>query len=345
MNRFNTALIGVFIAVSAVSAVSAASEGTTIAKEQLRSLDTRYAQPEAAAVRPGERVLLEARALDGDRFIVRLPFRPNRLAPLVAAGSAVAAGQAVAEVSGPELDAWLIHARGVEARYATAKKRYRDNLTLFEQQSLPASTWADIANAYFALNAQMHQVEHTRELLSVVSQGQAQLIAPRGGRIEFARAGFSDDGEIDVAFITDERALRLSGFVSQNERRPPVQIAVGDCVMAVGVAEASAQRLLRRIWSVPIPDCLEVSPGVQLEGVLRYPFEGFVVPRTAVGSVNGQPGVFMERDSNLVFVPVLILSSDAKSFYISSDTDITGQRVLIESVSAVQGLLLGLGED
>jgi len=69
------------------------------------------------------------------------------------------------------------------------------------------------------------------------------------------------------------------------------------------------------------------------------------VPRTAVGSVNGQPGVFMERDSNLVFVPVLILSSDAKSFYISSDTDITGQRVLIESVSAVQGLLLGLGED
>jgi hypothetical protein len=87
------------------------------------------------------------------------------------------------------------------------------------------------------------------------------------------------------------------------------------------------------------------SSGTLVEGRLEFPFAGYAVPRSALATVGGQPGVFVERGDHLRFTAVTIGGSDREAFYVSSDADLGGAAVLSTSVSAAQGILLGLGQD
>jgi hypothetical protein len=316
-----------------------------VPKARLANLVTDYVPIAPVEERPGALTLLEARFLPGDGFILRLPFHANRFTPLVAQGAVVAAGQVVARVEGPELEAWLIHADGIEARFRAAEKRYRDGLALYEKQSLAASKWAEIAEQYFALVARMHHVEHTREILRPLDHNRAEVSAPRAGRISFLERTGDDSEEVDIARIIAPDALRLTGRISQRGDAEPSRILIGACAVPVSHVEEQVRNLSRQVWSQALPPCLDPAPGALREGRFAYPFQGYAVPRAAVASVAGQAGIFIEEGAVLRFVPVAIASADPARFYLRSDSDLAGRRVLTASVSAAQGILLGLGLD
>jgi len=313
-------------------------------KSSLGNLAVDYRVVESVARRPGPRVLMEARELPGAAFSVRLPFEANRFVRTVPQGSEVATGQVIAEVEGPELAAWTVRAQGVTERFAAAQRRYTESEVLYRQQSLAASKWADIADAYHALAVQMHQVEHTREILTMLDTHRAELRAPRPGRVRFLSAP-GDGAEIEVAEILPAGGLRLTGLISRRSETAPDRLRVGDCAVTIAVVEERTEGLSRRVWSDALPPCAPRTPGALIDGRFEFPFAGYAVPRASIATVGGQAGLFVDRGAVLEFVPVTIASTDARHVFVRAEGSLEGVQVLTTSVSAAQGLLLGLGQD
>jgi hypothetical protein len=133
--------------------------------------------------------------------------------------------------------------------------------------------------------------------------------------------------------------------VSQRDEDLPSRVVFEDCTVPVSHVEALVRGLSRRVWSQDLATCPDVAPGALREGRFIYPFRGYAVPRASVATVGGQAGVFVEDGDALAFAPVAIASADEIRFYVRSERSLEGRRVLATSVSAAQGILLGLGRD
>jgi hypothetical protein len=80
-----------------------------------------------------------------------------------------------------------------------------------------------------------------------------------------------------------------------------------------------------------------------VEGYPVYSFEGYRVPRAAVMRHDGRTLLALARGADLELRDVVIAGEDAQGFYLRAGESLVGERALVRSVSAVQGMLLGLG--
>ncbi len=338
----------VMLAFVVLLATGFAGAQERVAKADLGGLALDFAPALAVTERPGPPLLLQVTPYPGDVFELRLPFHPNRVERLVAQGQALAVGDAVVRLRGPELGIWLAGARATQRRFADVRRRYDDNRPLFEQGALSAAKWSEIASEYLALDAQVRHIEHVLEVLipSADSDSEALLETPVAGRIDFGRQAPPAPGELVVATILADDALRLVGRVALDEADEVLAIQAGACRVAVAHVELQAERLYRQIWSEPLIACPGLAPGALLSGHLVHAFDGYRVPRAAVFRVGGRAGVVVDAGDSLRFVPLVIASEDRDAFFVRADgpTDaLAGNGVLVRSVSAVQGLLLGIG--
>lgn len=340
----------VVLAVVALVAMGSAGAQERVAKADLGGLALDFAPTQAVAERPGPSLLLQVAPYPGDVFELRLPFHPNRIEPLVAQGQALAVGDAVARLRGPELGIWLAGARATQRRFDDVRRRYEDNRPLFEQGALSAAKWSEIASEYLVLDAETRHIEHVLEVLrpSAGSDSEAMLVTPVAGRVDFTLQAAPASGDRVVATILADEALRLVGRVALAEGDGVLAIEAGDCRVAVAHVEQRAERLYRQIWSEPLLTCPALAPGALLSGHLVHAFDGYRIPRAAVFRVAGRAGVAVDAGDSLRFVPVVIVSEDRDAFFVSVDdatATLAGRDVLVRSVSAVQGLLLGIGAE
>ena len=329
------------------AAALSAQAAERIEREQLRDQDHAFAPVEVATERPGRPQLMRVDTLPDDTLQLRLPFRPNRLERLVPDGGSVTAGQALARISGPELVAWLLEARAVEARFDDAAARYRANRPLYEQQALSADLWQRIADRYFALQLEQHHVEHVYEWLQLVEgpEPEALLVAPRGGRVLFMPLPEVADGEIPLVRLLDTASLRLVARLPGAQAGSVVALRSGACDLAIDGREGRITGLSSRVWSAPLAGCLAATPGLPVDGYPVYAFDGYRVPRSAVIRHAGRTLLALDGDGDLALQEVRIAGEDDTHYYLRATASLAGGRVLVRSVSAVQGILLGLGGD
>jgi hypothetical protein len=339
------------LALLCLLAASIPGHAQRIALADLGELDTEFAQVSARSEYPGAELLLAAQPLPGDAFALRLPFRPNRTTRLVAAGQPVSMGTAIARIAGPELAAWRLEAAAVEAQFTQAQARFRANERLFASGALSAALWKDISDAYYLMQQEMHHVEHVREVLRMnPGEGDfasADLLAPVAGHVMFADGTASMGEELTVATFADADGLRLTGRIGLGPDLPrdPVALAIGSCRVEVAQVEATAQALSRRVWSAAKPTCMSLVPGGAYAGRALYPFDGVSVPRSALLRHAGRAGVLVRKGQALEFVEGDIVAEEDTVYYLVTKTPVAGEQVLSRSVSAVQGMLLGLGRD
>lgn len=143
----------VFLLLAWCALAAPVAHGERIAKTELGDLRLEFVELATATERPGATVLLEATTLPGDVFQLRLPFRPNRISPLVPQGLFVTADTSVARLAGPELGIWLARADALLKRFVEVQTRYDSNLPLYQQQALSAARWSEIADEYLVLQA------------------------------------------------------------------------------------------------------------------------------------------------------------------------------------------------
>ncbi|MDA8962383.1 hypothetical protein N9H37_03415 [Congregibacter sp.] len=324
-----------------------ASQAQTVSRASLGELVLEFATIEAVSTRPGASRLMEVATLPGDGLALQLPFAPNRLEQLVDDGALVAADTAVARIYGPELEHWVLAARLLKERFEDARKRYERNERLYEQQGLSADKWQLILDRYHTLKIEQQHTEHVMSWLTV-EEGDAHeptaiLRAPEVGHVMFAAT--SHEAEPIIAYFVPPQSLRFSMQVPREYADSALAMASDNCELPVARRDGRVNGYSRRVWSEPLGDCLPAQPGLRLSGVPVYGFDGYAVPRDAVLSYRGETYLALELPSELELVPVAVAGEDHLRFFVSSERDLRGARVLVRSNSALQGLLLGLGQD
>ena len=301
----------------------------------VEKIESYRGQPLAARVayRPGEAVSLVT------------PHRVQQITYLVETGETVAAGQAIAIMSGPEIHHFLTEFEVTQQRLAATKKRYDSNQKLYQKRAIDEARWIEIADAYYALQLEYEHMRHFRDLLSTVpgDEDRITLISPASGILQYRQDSPGIGSGEELALLLPQETLRFKVSVPIARRFGLRSLISESCYSKIESVSGIASDFFVHAWSEPLAEQCQLLPGERLLVTPEYAFQGYRVPRESVFQWQDEPTVLLRREGKLVTVPVKLLSGDEATYSVTCPTEISGGEVLSSSVSAVQGVLMGLG--
>ena len=302
---------------------------------QVQQIESYRGQPLAARVtyRPGEAVSLVT------------PHRIQQITYLAETGETVSAGQAIAIMSGPEIHHFLTEFEVIQQRLAATKRRYDSNQKLYQNRAIDEARWIEITDAYYALQLEYEHMRHFRNLLSPApdDEDRITLNSPASGILQYRQdsPGIVSGGELALLLPPD--TLRLKVSVPIKRRNGLNSLISENCQSRIDSVSGIASDFFVQAWSEPLAEQCQLLPGERLLVTPEYALQGYRVPRQSVFQWQDESTVLLRRELELVTVPVKLLSGDGTTYSVACSTDITGGEVLSSSVSAVQGVLMGLG--
>ena len=340
-----------FFALSAVPIVQAQTDDRSIAIDRLGALDLAYAEVMLVDHVPGAAALAEVAHRPGAAFRVHAPRRIQQADFLVEPGQRVETGQAIVRLSGPEIEHWRLEYESVRSRFREADERYRRNQPLFESNALAESRWTEISDRWHELRLANEHMSHFAELLDGLEGSDGLLLtAPFDALVTYpATNAAPDEDELIAAFIPLD-ALRLHLRIPVPDRARLERVRVGSCELVVDEVGDQATGFLVDAWSEPLAGRCDLLPGQTLSAVPLYDSGSddrsvARVPGTALLSWDQQQFVVIRDADRLRLAPIEVLTSEASDYLVRGPASLIGREVLIRSVSAVQGMLMGLGGD
>jgi len=138
-------------------------------------------------------------------------------------------------------------------------------------------------------------------------------------------------------------ALQLRAQVPMRSALELVGLSLPDCRVAVTRVDSVAEGFLLTAWSEALPASCNVPLNATVSASPLYRQAAYSVPRTAVFTREGEAQVLVRRGDSLEAVHVSLLTPVDGNYAVTTATDLADSAVLVTSVSAVQGILLGLG--
>jgi hypothetical protein len=97
------------------------------------------------------------------------------------------------------------------------------------------------------------------------------------------------------------------------------------------------------VWSEPLKPQCGLIPGQLVMAVPLLRAASYRLPRKAVFQWQGASHVLLRDAQSVQAIPVTLLGSEGEDYVLRSKRSLAGREFLATSVSAVQGLLMGLG--
>ncbi|HKK22425.1 MAG TPA: hypothetical protein VJ947_01970 [Pseudohaliea sp.] len=295
---------------------------------------------------PGAPLRGVIRAHGGEDYRVLLPRTAHRATFVTVPGQHVAAGDPVVRLEGPEIHHWELEFDAIADRYALAESRYERNRPLYADGALPAERWAAIQDSFLATSLEYEHMRHFGELLLPDDDEDALLVgAPIDGMLHFdSRAPARDERAVLFSVIPDA-ALRLQVEVPVDRAGDLRDLTVGECSLAIESIDRAADGFFVAAWSAALTGDCRWTPGTVLSVRPGYRADALEMPRAAVFQWQREPHVFVRDGDRLRARPITVLADTAGGYAVARDPALVASQVLIGSVSAVQGILLGLGSE
>ncbi len=294
---------------------------------------------------PGPALTAVVRARGGDDFRVLLPSSPQRVVYQVTPGEQVDAGQVIARVAGAEIHHWLLEYDALKERHGVAEARYKKNAPLYRNGTLSAEQWSSIQDGYLALTLELEHMAHFAELLVTVESDSEvlQVVAPESGVVMFdPNNPPQHEGELLFAVIP-RTAIRLMVAAPSNKADTLLAVIADDCSLAIEQVEQVAVGYRRHAWTETLPASCRWPLGSTLSVRPQYQGSAMLLSRNAVFQWQQQPHVFIKRQNSLELHPVALLADLPDQYAVVIDATLSDQQVLSASVSAAQGMLMGMG--
>jgi len=323
MTRLTTLLILTMALGKAVAAseIEIANLGELSLAYQRASLVTSY---------PGQNIAAQVTFKKGEAFTVIAPRRIQQIKYLVEVGSFVERGQPLAELRGPELHHFLTEMEVARQLLRSAERRYKSNKVLFEKRAIKESQWAEISEKYYAAQLEYEHMRHFGDLVIAKDEEDDSIViaAPVSGIVDYALEYNGLVSGADIALIVPKSAIRLEAALPASNRKGLAYLKTPSCELN---------------WSEPLlPQC-ELILGQTLLVTPLYTTNAYKVPMTAVFQWQGTSSVLVHQGRRLKLVQVELIASSGKDYIVACDKSLENTEVLVSSVSAVQGILIGLG--
>jgi len=341
MNRL---LIIVWAAFSiSAMALPQASEGSvgidTLGKLDLNYVDVKQVSTVKKNVSTGT-----VSALPGAAFQIVAPMNPQQIDYLVVDGEYVIQGQRIATLSGSEVHHFRESLKAKEALRTLAKVRFEANKPLIDSHSISQATWFVIAQQFYDADLAWEHLNHFAKMFEPLQHDdKGYLLAAEAGVFRLPQPTNTTEGTL-LGSILHTDSIRLTTQMSSVVVPQATTLVTHKCEVAIDNVEQVNHGLLIRVWSAPLPKTCSLQLGELVEVSVHLRLPALTVNATSVFYLNGQSAVFKLSGDTLDVVPVEIVGqSEGDSLLLREHPLLVGQKVLSSSVSAVQGILLGLG--
>ncbi|MBT1064939.1 hypothetical protein KJY73_15200 [Bowmanella sp. Y26] len=342
MPRFFLPAVLLFFTWSTVCAADQAS----IDISSLQGYQLSYATAESVTQVQGSPVLGQVTFQPGSAYEVSLPFAVMQHTRLVHDGAWVTKGQPVAKVQGREVEHFFDEYQAAKRLFEVAERNYQANLAERAKGIVSSPQWLTLEREYHAASLNWEHVRHLRSLLVVDELGLAAVLSPIDGVLEFSQETGARAGDAPLFSVVDKAAVQLQVMLPHTSIAGLTGFSAADvaCDFTLQSVTGRLQGLKQQTWSSLAPPC-QVALGQTLRVRPIYQRQSYSVPLSAVFELDNQDYVAVREQTRLRLVSVKVRQSNTQGLLVDAGQSLDGKVVLSSSVSALQGLLIGLGKE
>lgn len=300
---------------------------------------------------PGTQLKAKVEAMPGMSFTLKSPADVQQTEYLVSQGQTLKRHQPFVVIRGAEVFHFYTEYQIKKSLYKLVESQFNSNRALYAQKVIDEQRWIDITQAYYAAQLEYEEYEHFFEHLIDVDEKQDAITL--GSPIEglFLKGSELNINTGDnIAQFVPKAAVRLKVMVPSNKVDNLAYLTSSNCKLEIAQIESVSSGAYVTAWSTPLSAKCNWRMGEEITAMPFYTESAYRVPKLAVFSWEGAQYVFAKQETVLVSLQVNLLSSDADDYIVqilqTDDSRTEGTiEVLVSSVSAVQGVLLGLGSE
>ena len=355
MNKTNKTLVASLIALLFSGWVYAEAlpidKPIMLSIEDLEQLDINFQKAKKVAHYPGEYLPAKVSSTPGKTHPLLTPTDIQQVDFLFAQGKRVAKGEAVLVIRGPAVHHLINEYEGKKTDYLLRKKRYKNNKTLLNKQAINESLWIDISREYYQAKL---EYEHLRHFFALVihkneTSPSLTLTAPIDGIISYSNKGTFQPGDTLAEFVSPSSlALNLALPITYTDHLAHLQIEnlrPEHCEVEINRVGDVAQNVFVEAWSKPLPPSCALKLGQTVRVKPFFSASAYRIPQQAVFEWQDTNHIWVKNNNSLQAIPVQLISTEKNDYLISALTELSEREVLTSSVSAAQGILLGLGAE
>lgn len=319
----------------------------SVSLDKMKAYRLEFSPVSAVDQYQGSKVLGEVTHKRGEKFSVFLPFDIQQVKFLVSDGKRVSEGQKIAQVYGTDVHHFLDEYQTAKTLYQVNLAQYNNSEALFKRKSIKQSAWLAVSNEYFAAKLRMEHIQHAMSVLIVENDEQVFLKTPKAGIVSFENTEDSRQAAQDIFDVIEPTSLVVTAKLPQQHisTLSALNVFNSNCQLTVAQVDESVELFMQQIWSAPLIPACSLTVGQQVVLSPMYQITGYQSAKSAVFEIDNIHYIAIKQGDTLVSVPINLVSANAHGYIFTASERLDNAEVLLTSVSALQGILLALGEE
>lgn len=331
--------------ISIVLPLSAHCQQYNVSQDQLGQLTVNVASVASVESYTGSKLSATVATLPGQAYTIIAPMNAQRVQFLKQRGERVAAGESMLMLIGPEVEHYYDEYELKTDLFAQTTRLYERNKKLFAQKAIGEQVWLNISEQYISQKLALGEFNHFFDYVDNFNhQIQAlTLKSPIDGILNYT-AFSSLLAMQEIVSVIPSEAVRVKVKLPSSQSQTPSSLQLPQCTLRVDQVEGLSQSFYKTLWSEPLSLSCNLNVGDMVIVNPQYQISAFSIPKAALFSLHGKHYVMRQTAEGFASVEVNIVASEQNSFVVTSSQDIHGSAIATSSVSALQGILMGLGE-
>nr|WP_136252141.1 hypothetical protein [Ningiella ruwaisensis] len=283
--------------------------------------------------------------MPGQSYSVVSPIEIHQAQYLINSGIQVEKGTPFAVIKGPEVHHYIEQFQQAKLIYEQSKSLYENQQALFKKGLLNQDIWLQTVQLYSKSKLDYEEYQHFFDNIepSSINADSLIILAPIDGYLLYQHQERTMAGDLLTKIIPHD-ALRISASFALNNRVTPTALRFETCEIAIATNFNTDSRFFSTLWTEPLPDHCVAHYGQQLNVQPIYNQPLFSIPKNAVFDMDGQYYVLVKSEEFYEAVEVELLSSSSTHYTVSTTRNLGDFEILTSSVSAVQGIMMGIGD-
>lgn len=317
----------------------------TVEITSLGKLQLSYKPVVAVTNIAGKKLVASVTNKIGESYVLNTPTNVQQILYLVENGRYVKKGQIIATMKGPEVHHFLSEFQAYQSLYQLTKLRLENSRELFSEKIIDEDKWLQINKNYQSTFLVYEHMRHFYDLITNISEidDSLQVVSPVDGIIIMPKHMTRiSEGDTIASFIS-KKSIQLEVNIPVNKSEKLSKVSTSRCELAITNKSQIAYGAFSKVWSEPITEICGLSYGQKILVTPHFEQRAYKISKSAVFNYRGRDSIMIKRGLSLITFEVSLLTSDGENYLVSTTSDIGQDQVLVTSVSAVQGVLIGLG--
>jgi hypothetical protein len=337
-------ILAFLILSSTLTSHLALSQDLSVGVDELGNLAVQTKSIEAISSYTDKEVLAKVTVLPGQSYVFKSPINVQQIQYLKGVGDNVTKNQPFAIIQGPEVHHFYRVFQMKKVLFRQASSLFENSKALYQRKSLSEQAWLEISNQYHDTKMEFDELTHFFDLvLSADEENDALTLAsPVAGVIQYNIQNALDINHT-IASFTPKQAIRLKVNLPIETTQTPLYISNGNCKLAIDFVESANSAYYQSVWSKPLTTECTFAIDQILSVKPEYQIDAYKIEQSSVFNWEGDNYLFIQNKQNYEAVKVTLVTAQDGYFIVKSSVSLTNKLALVSSVSAVQGILFGLG--